>query len=210
MILIWTIVTVQRHPLCLVPMYLVLKVNRMITSTGFKWWWANLYYIWPLTQDQIYASSSVECVHSCIVQRSTMWTFFVEYSDIWNKLKIIWYFREARCRMWTFIARLEAEFIYNLFKWLDVFKLNEITIPNDNNPARLTVAGSGDFSRNKHYRININLIKEVVQMGWLKIVRCSSEDMIADYLTKPLAESQFLKLVSISGVSPSCNLVVYL
>lgn len=107
-------------------------------------------------------------------------------------------------------ATLEAEFIHRLFKEINIFDLNEIVLYNDNNSARLTILGSGDFARNKHYRTSINLVKEVVQMGFLKIKHCSSEEMIADYLTKPLTESQFVKLVSKSNVGPSCSFIVHL
>ena len=102
-------------------------------------------------------------------------------------------------------ATLEAEFIHHLFQVIDIFNLNEIVLYNDNNSARLTILGSGDFARNKHYRTSINLIKEVVQIGFLKIKHCSSEEMIADYLTKPLTKSQFVKLVLKSNVGPSCR-----
>lgn len=103
-------------------------------------------------------------------------------------------------------ATQEAEFIHRLFQVIDIFNLNEIVLYNDNNSARLTILGSGDFARNKHYRTSINLVKEVVQIGFLKIKHCSSEEMIADYLTKPLTKSQFVKLVTLkSNVGPNCR-----
>ena len=99
-------------------------------------------------------------------------------------------------------ATLESEYIFNLLSEIQLDRVNQIVIFNDNNSARLTITGSGDFSKNKHYRTSINLVKEVIQFGWLRIQHCPTQEMLADYLTKALPESQLVKLVNLSNV---CN-----
>ena len=55
--------------------------------------------------------------------------------------------------------------------------------------------------RTKHIAIN-HYIREQVNDGIVNVQYCSTENMLADMLTKPLASTQFSKLCSLIGVKP--------
>ena len=126
---------------------------------------------------------------------------------VFNNL-VDWYSRKQRrvatstCQAEIYAlvdGTMEAEFVFNVLKELSV-EIKNITVYNDNESARLTVAECGDFAKNKNYRTSINSIREVVQMGWLRVVHCASEDMLADFLTKPMTESKLNGLVRRTGM----------
>lgn len=98
-------------------------------------------------------------------------------------------------------ATLEAEYIYHLLAELELGRVEQVTVLNDNNSARHTIMEGGDFSKNKHYRTTIHAIKEVIQLGWMKLVYCPTDDMVADFLTKPLTEVRLNRLVETAGLS---------
>lgn len=96
-------------------------------------------------------------------------------------------------------AVIEAEFVHHLLMELGLDP-EQIRLLNDNQSARLTLLELGDFAKNKHYRTVINMIREIVQLGWIKIEHCPSERMIADFLTKPMVEAKLRQLVNASGI----------
>ena len=49
-------------------------------------------------------------------------------------------------------------------------------------------------SRMKHVAIDFHFIRDQVQNGVLRVVHVSSEDQLADALTKPLPRAHFLDL----------------
>ena len=55
-------------------------------------------------------------------------------------------------------------------------------------------------SRMKHVAIDFHFIREQVQNGTLHVSHVSSDDQLADALTKPLPKSQFLSLKSKIGL----------
>lgn len=74
------------------------------------------------------------------------------------------------------------------------------TVFNDNTGAISTCLNGGDFAKNKQYRIKINYIMERIREGWLNINHVSTDRMIADFLTKPLAQNKLnslLKLINL-------------
>ena len=52
----------------------------------------------------------------------------------------------------------------------------------------------------KHAAIDFHFIREQVQNGTLRVSRVSSDDQLADALTKPLPKSWFLSLKSKIGL----------
>jgi hypothetical protein len=58
----------------------------------------------------------------------------------------------------------------------------------------------------KHVAINFHFIREQVQNGILRVSHVSSDDQLADALTKPLTKSRFLSLKSKIGLSHDPNL----
>lgn len=98
-------------------------------------------------------------------------------------------------------AALEAEFVYKLLVELRI-RIAAITVYNDNQSAQMTIQQLGDFGKNKHYRTIVNLVREVVQLGWIQLKYCPTEQMIADFLTKPMVEAKLSELVGAAGVHP--------
>ena len=82
--------------------------------------------------------------------------------------------------------------------------LNELTderlnclIFNDNQSAIKTCENGGDFGKNKHYRVKINFVKDVLEQNWLKIKHKEGSNMVADFLTKPLSSERIFKLLQL-------------
>ena len=98
-------------------------------------------------------------------------------------------------------AALEAEFAYKLLVELRV-RITAITVYNDNQPAQMRIQQLGDFSKNKHYRTIVSLKREVIQLSWIQLKYCPTEKMIADFLTKPMADAEMSELVGAAGVHP--------
>lgn len=73
-------------------------------------------------------------------------------------------------------------------------------IYNDNTSAISTCRNGGEFSKNKHYRIKINHIREVLDDKYLELEHRPSTDMPADLLTKKLSHGQLKKLLNMIGV----------
>ena len=94
----------------------------------------------------------------------------------------------------------EGQYLFCLMAEMKVDEVKHVTLFNDNPSGLATVNKSGKFERNKHYRMDINLVGEMVQAGWLKIVYCPTDNMLADYLTKPLVECKLAKLTRESGI----------
>lgn len=97
---------------------------------------------------------------------------------------------------------MESEYLFQLMAEMKVNEVQQITLYNDNQSALATIRESGQLQKNKHYRVDINLVREMVQQGWLRLVYCPTDEMLADFLTKPLVECKLTKLTRASGITP--------
>ena len=61
--------------------------------------------------------------------------------------------------------------------------------------------------RSKHIDIRFHFFRDLVKDGILELTHCSTQEQVADVLTKPLKLDMFLKMRSLLGVCeyPSIN-----
>ena len=83
----------------------------------------------------------------------------------------------------------------NYFLKSQGYKIKDTIMYQDNKSAIL-MEKNGKFScskRTKHINVRYFFIKDRIQNGELNIKYCPTEEMVADYFTKPLQGVQFLK-----------------
>ena len=68
---------------------------------------------------------------------------------------------------------------------------NAVEIFEDNSGCLVLVQGRRTSSRTKHCAVRINFIHDMIEANVIKVVRCPTEFMIADPLTKPLGTVEF-------------------
>ena len=76
----------------------------------------------------------------------------------------------------------------------------EMTIFEDNQSTICLAKNQQTNGRMKHIDIKYHFVCDLVETGRIKLVYCSTEDMVADMLTKGLAIQQFEKLCKLAGV----------
>ncbi|KAM2668095.1 hypothetical protein EV2_019715 [Malus domestica] len=54
--------------------------------------------------------------------------------------------------------------------------------------------------RSKHIDVRFHFLRDLVKNGVLELVQCSSQDQVADVLTKPLKVNMFMKIRDLLGV----------
>jgi hypothetical protein len=64
----------------------------------------------------------------------------------------------------------------------------------DNQSAIEILKNNNKHSRAKHIDIRYHFIRNYVQSGQVKLVYCSTKDMLADIFTKPLRKKLFQRL----------------
>ena len=73
------------------------------------------------------------------------------------------------------------------------------------NQSAVAIAKNPVFhGRTKHFSIKLHVVREMEQAQVIKLVHCSSEEQIADILTKALSVSKFQHLRAKMGV---CNML---
>jgi hypothetical protein len=70
----------------------------------------------------------------------------------------------------------------------------------DNNGAIAQAKEPRSHHRSKHVLRRYHLIREIIHRGDVRIEKVSSEDNIADPLTKPLSQNSFERHVHKSGI----------
>lgn len=101
------------------------------------------------------------------------------------------------------VANATAEILWvkNLFKELATKISLAPVVYCDNAGATYVSANPVFHSKMKHLALDYHFVRENVQSGELRVVYISTNDQLADALTKPLPRQQFTTLVSKIGLS---------
>jgi hypothetical protein len=103
--------------------------------------------------------------------------------------------------MAAFEATKEALWIHQLLAAINISPQNATTILCDNNAARSLSEDPMLHPRVKHMDIKYHFLRENVQDNKVKLQYISSNDNVADILTKPLARDKFTRLRGFLGLS---------
>lgn len=91
-------------------------------------------------------------------------------------------------------AGQELLWLRRMMEFFGFFDKNPTVLQSNNLGAIHLNTKSIFHGRTKHIEIQYHWIREVINEGSLTVQYCSTEDMIADLLTKALRKAQFLKL----------------
>lgn len=95
----------------------------------------------------------------------------------------------------------EVAWICSLLSELGITITNAPVIYCDNVGATYLCANPVFHSRMKHIALDYHFVRNQVQSGLLRVAHISTDDQLADALTKPLPRSTFQRLTSKIGVS---------
>lgn len=103
------------------------------------------------------------------------------------------------------MARTTCELVWilNLFKDLMVKHEGPALLHRDNQAAIHIAANSVDHERIKHIELDCHFVREKVQEGIVKTMHVSTQNQLADFLTKALYPRHFTVLVSKMGTRDS-------
>ena len=102
--------------------------------------------------------------------------------------------------MATAVAAKEALWVKKLMKDLGVSETGPIRVSCDNQAALSLLKDPIGHSRTKHIDIMHHFARERVMRKELAFVYCSSEENIADVLTKPLTEARSARCLQGMGM----------
>ncbi|GJT16479.1 retrovirus-related pol polyprotein from transposon TNT 1-94 [Tanacetum coccineum] len=107
------------------------------------------------------------------------------------------------------IANASAEMIWlkNLLQELGMSTSQTPTLYCDNTGATYLCANPVYHSRMKHVALDYHFVREQVSAGHLRVLHVSSQDQLADMLTKPLSRAPFLRNRSKIGVSDGSSIL---
>ncbi len=97
-------------------------------------------------------------------------------------------------------AAQEAVWLKQLFKDIGVDITKPLMVMEDNQGAIAMTNNPVGHKRTKHIDIRYHFVREQVQKGTMKLKYCSTKEMLADMLTKPLNKRQFEYLRSKLGL----------
>ena len=100
------------------------------------------------------------------------------------------------------VATQEAVWLRRLLSEMRMCS-KEPTILKEDNQGAITIAKNPvSHSRTKHIDIRYHYVCEAVKAGSISLEYCSTEEMLADILTKPLPRPRFKKLRVTMGMDP--------
>ena len=98
------------------------------------------------------------------------------------------------------LAATDAMWIKKLLLELKI-DIGKPVLHMDNQSAIAIANSSGDHNRSKHIDIRVHFLREKVQEGQLVIKHCSTQDQLADLLTKYVSTNVLNKLVILLGLN---------
>lgn len=99
-------------------------------------------------------------------------------------------------------AAQEAVWLRGLLDELDEKQVQATTVYEDNRSCLDFVALDHQKKRSKHIDIRYHYTRDVCATGVIDLQYCTSEDMIADILTKPLGAERVRKFAAMMGLVP--------
>jgi hypothetical protein len=100
------------------------------------------------------------------------------------------------------LATTEAVWLRSLLHDLGYPQLEATTIFEDNQSCIALAKNPVFHTRTKHLDIKAHFVRQKVQTNEISLQYCSTEDMVADMLTKPLAKTKLHKLRASAGLLP--------
>jgi len=91
-------------------------------------------------------------------------------------------------------ATQEAVWLRRLLNELETVSDKPTVLMEDNQGAIAISQNPVEHARTKHIDVRYHFVREAVQQGLVELKYCSSCEMVADLLTKPLPAGQFKKL----------------
>lgn len=95
----------------------------------------------------------------------------------------------------------ELVWLLSLFKDLGVQQSGPVTIREDNQSCIKFVGSERSTRRSKHIETKQHYVKELYEDKVLSLEYCSTDEMVADILTKPLGTIKHRKLAGMLGLS---------
>jgi Reverse transcriptase (RNA-dependent DNA polymerase) len=86
------------------------------------------------------------------------------------------------------------QFTVNFCAAIHATQILPIIALEDNTSAISIASNPINSALTRHWDLRLHIVREFVSTGLLKLVYCSTADMVADILTKPLSNAQFRKL----------------
>lgn len=97
-------------------------------------------------------------------------------------------------------ASKELLWCRQLLKDMNISAHDPIIINEDNQGCICLIESDRNGARTKHIDVSYHHIRDLREKRIIEMRYCSSDDMLADLLTKPLAKERFLKLISLIGI----------
>lgn len=94
----------------------------------------------------------------------------------------------------------ESVWLRHLLSDLNVSTRKPLTIFEDNQSAICLANNPRDHSRMKHIDIKFHFVRELINNNEINVLYCSTNDMLADIMTKPLPAEKFIKLRTLIGM----------
>lgn len=98
-------------------------------------------------------------------------------------------------------ASKEGIWIRRLLNEIDRIVCDPMTIYEDNQSCLKLIENNNASNRSKHIDTKYFFIKDLIKQNIISYKYCSTENMIADILTKPLSKIKFAKLRSLLGMN---------
>ena len=104
------------------------------------------------------------------------------------------------------LSTSEAEYVALGAAVQEAVWLRRLLTVEDNQGAIALAKNQVGHARTKHIDIRYHYIRETVQQEVVTLSYCTTKNMLADLLTKPLPREQFETLLQAMGMEPTCQL----
>lgn len=104
-------------------------------------------------------------------------------------------------------AAAEAQWVRHLLSELKVLSTAPSTLHCDNLGATFVCKNLIFHSRMKHLALDYFFVRELLQKGAIRVQHISTNDQIADIMTKPLASASFLRFRSKLGLPNGASIL---